>query len=79
MMVGIVDNPQNGIQEGNLIVHDGGGPCKHLTGDKPGEYECAVHHFKWYKKTPCFAHTQIENGDTPCRMGVYILKQSGGT
>ena len=75
-MVVIVDDPAEGIAEDNLICHDGKGRCKHLRGDKPGEYSCAVHDFPWYEETPCFAHGQIERSpDEPCRLGVYVLKQ----
>ena len=76
-MVVIVDDPAKGIREDNLIFHEGDGtPCKHLRGTKPGEYSCALHDKKWYKKTPCFSHGQIEAGNTPCRMGEYILKRA---
>jgi len=73
-MVVIVDDPSKGIAEGNLVVHEGQGPCKHLQGDKPGAYSCALHNELWYEETPCFAHGQFEQRpDTPCRMGAYIL------
>ena len=77
-IVVIVDDPKKGIKEDNLICHEGNGtPCKHLIGNKPGEYSCAIHDKKWYKKTPCFAHGQIEHSPNDvCRMGEYILKQS---
>ena len=72
----IVDDPEKGIVEDNLILHDGDGtPCKHLRGDKPGEYSCALHDYPWYKKTPCFQHGQIERSNTNCRIGEYMLKQ----
>ena len=74
-MVMIVDDPAKGIVDDNLIFHDGmEQPCKHLKGDKPGEYSCALHDEKWYKETPCFSHGQIERGNTNCRMGEYILE-----
>jgi len=74
-MVVIVDDPDKGIKEGNLICLQGDGTsCKHLLGNKPGEYSCALHNKKWYKKTPCFSHGQIEQRNSPCRMGEYILK-----
>lgn len=69
----IVDNPKKGLVENNIVAHMGDSPCKHLRGDKPGEYLCEVHNYPWYKETPCFSHTQIEKGDTNCRMGEYIL------
>jgi len=77
LSVVIVDNPEKGPSEDNLIIHEGNGkPCKHLRGDKVGEYACAIHDKPWYKQTPCFAHGQIErSSDTPCRMGVYLLKK----
>jgi hypothetical protein len=62
------------VSVGDVICHEGNGtPCKHLKGDKPGEYSCALHDMKWYKKTPCFSHGQIERGNTNCRMGEYVL------
>lgn len=77
-MVVIVDDPAKGIVDGNLIFHDGmKQPCQHLQGDKLGEYSCAIHNEKWYDETPCFSHGQIEQGNTNCRLGEYILKQAG--
>jgi len=71
----IVDDPDKGISEGNLIEQDGlKTKCKHLIGDSPGEYSCDIHDKKWYKKTPCFSHGQIEQSpDTVCRMGKHII------
>ena len=77
--VQIVDDPEVGIDEGNIITLYGDGtPCQHLKGDKPGEYSCAIHDYLWYEETPCFSHTQIENGNTNCRMGKYILENNDG-
>ena len=76
LAVVIVDDPAKGPVEGNLIVHEGlGVPCKHLRGDKPGEYSCALHDEPWYEETPCFQHTQVEVGDQPCRTGTYMLRR----
>ncbi len=52
----IIDDPEKGLVEENLIIHKGDGPCKHLRGDKPGEYSCAVHDYPWYNRTPCFSY-----------------------
>ena len=74
----IVDDPDKGPVEGNLkaIGLHGSERCQHLRGDKPGEFSCAVHGKKWYKKTPCFSHGQIEQSkDAVCRMGEYLLKK----
>lgn len=79
LAVVIVDDPDLGITKGNLIIRDVSGPCKHLRGDKPGEYECSVHDEEWYEETPCFAHDQLgSSSDAPCRMGVYILSKQKG-
>lgn len=70
----IVDDPDKGIIEDNIIFHEGNGPCKHLGGEKPGEYYCKVHDRPWYKDSPCFSHGQIERDPSDeCRMGRYIL------
>ena len=62
----IVDNPKKGIIEYNVIFHEGNGKeCKHLKKLKNNTYKCMIHHYKWYKKTPCYKHTQI------C---IYVLK-----
>ena len=46
--------------------------CPHLTWD--GDIaNCKIHHYKWYKDTPCFSHGQIERDPkSPCRMGQYV-------
>lgn len=61
----------------NMEFHAGNGrPCRHLRGPGPGDYTCAIHDKPWYKETPCFAFTQVEdNPDTPCRIGVYVLNR----
>jgi len=46
--------------------------CPHLTGDKPGEYGCAVHHYPWFKETGCGRHNE-HYPEKPCVMGVYIV------
>lgn len=71
----IVDDPDKGPVDDNLICREDGKPCKHLLGDKMGEYSCAVHDKPWYKKTPCFSHGQIEQTDSPCRLGEYLLNK----
>ncbi len=73
-LVAVIDDPEKGFVEGNVIVNEGTGePCKHLIGDKPGDYSCVVHDRDWYPETPCFDHTQVESKNTLCRMGEYIL------
>lgn len=71
----IVDEPAKGYEEGNIVEHSGlGRKCKHLRGDRPGEYSCAVHEYPWYKETPCYRHG-LKNGDGECRFGTQIMKR----
>jgi hypothetical protein len=77
-MVVVVKDPSLGICEDNFLALEGDGtPCPHLVGDTPGSYSCAIHSYPWYKETPCFAHTQVEAKNSPCRMGAYLLKKRG--
>jgi len=50
--------------------------CPHLRGENVGEYSCSIHHYPWFKDTPCGTHTQFETTDSNCRMGDYFLKKS---
>jgi hypothetical protein len=74
-LVAIIVDPKKGLQEDNIKAKDQG-RCPHLEGDKPGEFSCAVHDEPWYEETPCFAHTQFERSNTPCRLGEHLLKKS---
>ena len=69
----IVDDPAKGIQEGNLIPKHTGERCKHLMDNG----DCAIHNEPWYEETPCFAFTQIETGNQPCRLGLFHKKIAG--
>lgn len=74
--VSIVDDPERGIEEDNILVHQGDGVyCKHLRGDRPGQHSCAVHDRSWYKDTPCFTHSQVESKNSPCRIGGFVMKK----
>jgi hypothetical protein len=78
-LVVVVNDPAKGPVEGNLIVVSPTTPCPHLRGKVVGEYSCAVHSKRWYKKTPCYSHGQIEQGNTECRMGRYLVDLKTGT
>ena len=67
----IVDDPEKGIVEGNLIEKECGTRCKHLLGEIPDQFSCAIHDYPWYDETPCNQYIQIERGNQPCRMGVH--------
>ena len=57
------------------MVKEGGDPCPHFEQEE-NETRCKVHHYKWYKDTPCFSYGQIESKVTDnCRMGEYLLRR----
>ena len=70
----IVDDPNLGITKENTIYKPAGIKCKHLDGDKAGEYSCLVYNREWYNRTPCFDYGQVEGKITDeCRIGRYTL------
>lgn len=73
-MVVIVDDPEKGIDIDNLKARKGDTPCQHLEGTEPGQFFCKLHDYPWYDETPCSEYGQIEQKNTNCRMGEYILK-----
>ena len=76
MLVAVVIDPAKGPAEDNLEAQGiTGKPCRHLKGDKPGNYSCAVHDYSWYKETPCHEHTQVEHTNSPCRTGLFTLRR----
>jgi len=64
----------NKLTENDAQLKDSKVECPHLEWIR-GKAKCKIHHYKWYKQTPCFKHGQIEHKNTNCRMGEYILKQ----
>lgn len=71
----ILIDPDAGFEEENVEHKPSGTRCRHLTGDKPGEYACSIHDHPNYQHTPCADFAQIEDHpESPCRMGEYILK-----
>lgn len=36
-----------------------------------GEYFCKIHHYEWFKDTPCGEFTQVERENSKCRIGNY--------
>jgi len=73
-LVPIIKDPKLGPVEDNIIIQTGEGPCMHLRGDKPGNYSCAIHHYSWFKDTPCAEFTQVEEKNSECRIGKRILQ-----
>jgi hypothetical protein len=62
-------------QENNTVFKKGGEVCRHLTIDlkEPNKVICKEHHKKYFKKSPCDNHGQIEVKNSVCRLGEYII------
>jgi hypothetical protein len=73
-LVVIVDDPEKGPVEDNLKCNEGV-RCQHLIGDEPGKFSCAIHEKIWYNETPCYEHTQVEQYNSPCRIGEGLMKK----
>lgn len=61
------------IEQGNVELKRRKERCRHITGNVVGQYSCLIHDSKYYGQTPCFDHGQIEESDSDCRMGKWIL------
>lgn len=62
------------VNTNNTLFKVNNQACPHLTFDN-GKYLCSIHDMPWYSETPCFSHIQAEaTPDTPCRTGIYMLK-----
>jgi len=49
-------------------------PCPHLRWNYDFSH-CSVHDKPWYKETPCFEFTQIEESSSRlCRLGMFVIK-----
>jgi hypothetical protein len=70
----ILDDPAKGIIMSNIIGKHTGERCKHLLGNEPGKFSCAIHNYSWYSETPCYNHDQIGKPGVPCRLGEHYLK-----
>jgi len=66
------DNPEISHK---LIHKKCGEICPHLRWEE-NKAVCSIHHYEWYKDTPCFRHEQIESSPKSlCRLGEYFQKE----
>ncbi len=72
----IVNDPALGIREDNLVPKHTGDRCPHLRGNEKGKFSCALHGYRYYRRTPCYEYTQIEHKSTPCRWGIKWMKMN---
>ena len=57
-----------------LTIKSSNTPCPYLFWINR-KSRCKVHGKRWYKHTPCFDFGQIEESNTVCRLGEYVLKK----
>ena len=76
----VVTDPDKGLELDNwekCLNHR----CKHLVGNRPGEYSCPLHANDWYVHTPCHKHGRLKTSENEvCEKGKMILeifKESG--
>jgi hypothetical protein len=63
------------LTDDKAMIKRGGKKCPHFTWEAQ-EAKCAIHCYKWYKRTPCYSHDQIPpDPKLSCRMGKF-LKES---
>jgi len=74
------------VDMGVVVIVDGrtkwkppGVRCPHLTVGPDGRAHCAVHHARWYRKTPCNTYGNAEldpdyaaNPTKPCAVGTAV-------
>ena len=59
----------NILTEEDTVFLDGTKKCPHLEWNRSIAI-CKIHHYTWFKDTPCGQFTQVEsNNNTPCRIG----------
>lgn len=73
----VVKDPKKGPIEGNLICVNAKGPgnppCPHLVALPDNTFVCKIHDYPWFAESPCGRHSQIEHGNTECRLGRWML------
>jgi hypothetical protein len=59
------------INEKTVIIKEHKQFCEHLKyNEETNKFTCSIHHYPWFKFTPCHQFTQIEEHDnSPCRIG----------
>lgn len=64
-----------GFSESDFKMREDGEICEHLD-RKENIFICTIHDYPWYKQTPCFQFTQIENNNKDfCRIGNWYFTE----
>lgn len=63
------------FEDESIYMHKPTGfKCPHLS-FIDGKAHCRIHHFSWFKDTPCAQFTQVESRETNCRVGEHMLNE----
>lgn len=60
-----------------LMLKPGRVFCPYLKKDDE-QFCCSVHHHPWFKFTGCYSFIQIENDNSPCRIGNWYFNDIHG-
>jgi hypothetical protein len=54
--------------------------CEHLEFDEQEQsFSCSIHHYSWFKDTPCYKFSQCEDNDnSPCKIGEWYKTDPQG-
>ena len=64
---------QNPLIKEKVMLKKSGEWCPYLEEKNKFIFTCKIHNKPWYKQTPCFEYSQLENDILDkCRLGVYI-------
>jgi len=63
------------LMDDTVYIHKPTGvKCPHLS-FIDGKAYCRIHHFSWFKDSPCDQFTQIGKEDSNCRIGDHMLNE----
>ena|SRR4030042_6925159 len=62
----IIDKPNIGLKDENMILKKKGDRCKHLLGSKPGSYSCMLYNEAYFNNMPCIDSEKGFNSDFDC-------------
>ena len=58
-----------------VMVKESSAQCPNFEWKDSNTAHCTIHHYPWFKFTPCGTHRQIGEPNDPCRMGVHLTSK----
>ena len=70
----IIDKPNIGLRDDNIILKKEGERCKHLLGSKPGNYICMLYNETYFDNMPCIAVKGFNTDESDiCPIGKEVI------